>query len=123
MTKPATIEPEIKVLRAKARDQLPDCVIEDESLYDTTNDDGEKIKEHTVNGPDGTSKTIDSNMTRSFQAAVSTTGDVDMLVLEAELKADDDHTIGNPHVPITTEVRDAALERITDQDLEPAWSQ
>lgn len=116
------LEPEIKVLRAKARDALPDCVITDPERYDTVNDDGEKIREIAMAGPQGTTKTIEDNVTVPYKPTVSTTGDVGLLVLEAEMQAEG-RELGNPHIPATTEARDKALDRIKSAGLSPAWEQ
>lgn len=115
------LEPDIKVLRAKAENSLPDCVVDDESQYDKTNDDGEKTREVPIRGPGG--KTFETNVTTALRPGASMTGDVDLLALEAEMQASDEYTIENAHVPITTDVRDRALERIEAAGHSPAWEQ
>lgn len=113
------LEPEIKVLRAKARDSLPNDIVED---YDKINDDGDKIEVQTWTTRSGGEKETEHNLTAMYRPGPSTTGDVDMLVLEAEMMANG-RDLDNPHIPSTVAVKDEALERLADQDLEPAWSQ
>lgn len=114
------LEPEIKVLRAKARDRLPDCVVQDGSRYDKTNDDGDKIKEVPIRG---SGKTFDTNVSSTFRPTPSTTDDVDLLVLEAEMAAGDEYELGNPHIPRSVEARDQALKQIQANGHKPAWEQ
>lgn len=117
---PTELEPEIKVLRAKARDALDESFIDD---FDTTNDEGDKIEEQVVAGPANTEKTIEINLSKMYRPTASTTGDVGLLVLEAEMAAGDEYTIQNAHVPATVEKRDEAIERIEAAGYTPAWEQ
>lgn len=68
--------------------------------------------------PKGRSKTI--NLTHRFQNAPRRTSNVDILLIEAEI-LDDTGTVENPARPINPAVKEAALERIDAEGLEPAW--
>lgn len=110
------LEPEIKVLRAKARDSLTEDWI---TKHDKINGDGDKIDEVRYRRGDNT---YDVNLSHLFGPSPSTTGDVDLLVLEAEMQADGKE-LRNPHVPIDTDVLAQAVERITEAGHSPAWEQ
>lgn len=112
------LEPTIAKLRAQRRKELPTDEFVTE--YDGIDERGHKYREHEIRGPGGTSQTIQSDVTAMYQAAPSTTGDVDLLVIEADLLADG-VDLENPHVPATTDVLEQARSRIEQQDLEPAW--
>jgi len=55
-----------------------------------------------------------------WRTGPSTTSDIDMLVLEAEM-IDNDRELDNPHIPASEDVRQDALEQLSDHDLEPGW--
>lgn len=57
------------------------------------------------------------------RVGVSTTGDVDLLRLEAEMAAGDEHTLRNPHIPINKDVLEQAKEQIEQDGHNPAWDQ
>lgn len=59
----------------------------------------------------------------SVRVGASTTGDVDLLVLEAEMAQDNSYSVKNPHIPINTEKLAEAKERIEKEGLTPAWEQ
>jgi len=107
-------DPEIKVLRAKQRDSMAEDWI---TKYDKVNDDGDKIEEVPFRS---SSNTFDVNMSNLFGPAPSTTGDVDLIVLEAEMKSEG-REMENPHIPINERVLDKATERLAQADLTPAW--
>lgn len=113
-----THDAEIAKLLAKRRQALDrDGFIDD---HDDTNDDGDKITYETVPaGPDDT-KEIEINLTKMYQAAPSTTGDIEMLVLEAELVADGT-ALDNPHVPADEETLRQARQQIEQNGHTPAW--
>lgn len=92
----------------------------DPEKVDTENEDGDKIREITVTGPRGTSRTVEVNLTKLFQPGLSTTGDVEMLVREAELVADGVE-LGNPHIPFNETILERATARIEAEGLTPAW--
>lgn len=116
-----TLDPDIKVLRAKRREALPDHIVdEDDNRVDRVTEDGERINEIVVDGGGGTTETHNSSLTSMYRPAPSTTGDVDILVLEAELLADG-ADLENPHIPETEAIRDKALDRLDGEGLEPAW--
>jgi len=114
------LEPPIKVLRAKARDNLPDDIVNE---YDEIDDDGNKLEVETYSGPTGKDQEIKHNLTAMYWPGASTTGDVDMLVLEAEMRAGDEYELSNPHIPATVEARNEALDRMQSEGLSPAWEQ
>lgn len=117
MTEAYELEPDIKVLRAKARDSLTEDWI---TKHDKMNDAGEKIEE--VRYRRSSDNTFDVNLSHLFGPAPSTTGDVGLLVLEAEMQADGKE-LDNPHVPINPEVLDRATEEIEAAGHSPAWVQ
>lgn len=109
----------IKTLEELARSGLSDAHVTD---YDKINDDGDKIREKKVQGPQGTNQTFESNVTHIFQDTVSKTGDVELLRLEAEL-VDEGSDLANPHIPVSSDVLESALEQIESKGLTPAWEQ
>jgi len=117
MTTDIELEPEIKVLRAKARDAQSDDFI---TGHDYVDEDGDKIEKELVAGPAGSTKEIETNLTELYTAGPATTGKVDLLVLEAEIVAERG-VMENPHIPIDTETRDAAKAQIKENGHTPAW--
>jgi hypothetical protein len=114
-----TFEGDINRLRARRRQVLPtDEFVTD---YDGVDEAGHKYRELTIPGEGGTTQTIQSDLTAMYQAAPSMTGDVDLLVIEAELLADGTD-LENPHLPATTDVRDRAHRRIEQNGHTPAWN-
>lgn len=111
-----TFEGEIARLRALSRKAQTDEFV---TGYDKV-EDGEKIKEVTIAGPAGTSKTVTRNLSNLYHSAPSTTGDVELLVIEAELLADGEGS-DNPHIPLDDQTREAAIEQIEERGLTPAW--
>jgi len=110
------LEPEIKVLRAKQRDSLTEDWI---TKHDKIDDNGDKIEEVPFRG---SSNTFEVNLSGMFGPCASTTGDVDLIVLEAEMAAEG-RDMTNPHIPISTEVLQQARDRLSDAGLTPAWEQ
>lgn len=82
------------------------------------NDDGDLVQE--VPSADPTVGSGEINFSTMFGPAVSRTGNVDLLVMEAELAAED-RMNGNPHIPIDAETRATAREKIDAAGLSPAW--
>jgi len=109
-------EPEIKVLRAKRRDRLKEDWI---SNHDKVDENGDKIEEVPYRKSDNT---FDVNLSSMFGPSVSLTGDVGLLVLEAEM-VKEGKELENPHIPITKEVKEAAVSQLKDDGLNPAWEQ
>lgn len=51
-----------------------------------------------------------------------TTGDIDILVIEAELVAEG-KDVENPAIPADTDVAREAAERIVERGMEPQWGE
>jgi hypothetical protein len=113
------LEPRIKALVAKRRFNLEEDFI-DESRYDHIDERGHKISEQPVAGPGGTTLTIDSNLSVMYEPTPSTTSDVDMLRLEAEMLAEG-RDLGNPHLPDSEETLQEAVEVIERDGNVPTW--
>jgi len=117
MTTDIELEPEIKVLRAKARDAQTDEFITD---YDEINDDGDKIEKVTHQKKSGETVTSESNLTALYTAGPATTGTTKLLVLEAEMVAEG-YELENPHIPMDTETMEQAKQQIEANGHTPAW--
>jgi len=50
------------------------------------------------------------------------TSNVEMLVIEADMVANEGHEPDNPAIPVDTETGEAFRERIEDTELVPAWT-
>lgn len=72
---------------------------------------------------DMSEKDEDNHNPLETRVGVSTTGDVSMLVLEAEMQAGDEYEIGNPHIPATVDVKERAEKQIAAAGHTPAWEQ
>lgn len=109
---------EIGPLLAERRRSMNDDHIKS---HDTINKDGRKIKKEKrpAKGKGGT-KTVDIDYTALFVPGASATSSVEILVIEAELAAEEDYS-GNPHVPSRDSVLEAAVEKIESMGLVPAW--
>lgn len=83
------------------------------------NDDGDLIYTKTVEAPNGTRKEIEVNCTKMYAPGRRRSGNVDLLVIEAELAADG-KDLGNPAFPIREEVAEAVHSRLPE-DVDPAW--
>jgi hypothetical protein len=57
-----------------------------------------------------------------WRTGPSTTSDINMLVLEAEM-IDNGRELDNPHIPVSEDVRQDALARLDDDGLEPGWQE
>jgi len=111
-------EPDIAKLIAQRRKALDrDGFITD---YDGITDDGDKYEEMTVKGGGGSTVTIKVNLTKMYQAAPSTTGDIQLLQTEAEL-IDDGVELENPHIPASVELLERAKNTLSKEGLTPAW--
>jgi len=84
------------------------------------NDDGELIYEKTVPTATGTT-TIDVNMTTLYRPGPRQTGDVERLIIEAELAEENGVEGTNPATPVNADVAKEAIERMEKRDLTPAW--
>lgn len=110
---------ELARMGAQRRQALTEWTPDSEKLT-KVDDDGDHIIEKTVRGPGETEKTVEVNLSSLFHPAVSTTGNVEILVLEAELAAEGECG-DNPHIPVNEETLEAAINRIEAEGLAPAW--
>lgn len=85
----------------------------------TENDDGDLIYTKTVTGPAGSQREIEVNCTTMYAPGRRKSGNVELLVIEAELAADGVE-LGNPAFPIREEIADQVHARL-DEDVDPAW--
>lgn len=83
------------------------------------NDDGNLIYTKEIPGPHGGRREIEVNCTHMYQPGRRKSGNVDLLVIEAELAADG-KDLGNPAFPIREEVAEQVHARL-DEDVQPAW--
>jgi hypothetical protein len=68
--------------------------------HDTTNDEGDRIKERTVQrGPDGTEQTVEVNLDRMLQTADRYTGNPEILRIERDLR-EEGVDLDNPALPV-----------------------
>lgn len=117
MAETITATQEIGRIVQDRRSKLSDAHVTD---YNKIDENGDKIREETVQGPQGTTQTVDVNVSHLFQDAPSRTGDVSIIVLEAEL-ADDGTELANPHVPTGADTLESALDQMETKGLTPAW--
>lgn len=118
-----TTKREIAPLLARRRQNLDrDAHVTD---HTHTNADGEKIHRiEIVDAKEGTTETIETNLSKLLAAAPSTTSNME--VLEIEAKQADEATAEelermNPHIPSNDDVLRELLERLQSMDLTPAW--
>jgi len=83
-------------------------------------ENGHMVWEHEVPAAAGgmTSEKIDGTIL--FQPGERQTGDLNVLIVEAELAKRGEHG-GNPATPANGEIMDEFLSRIEETDLQPAW--
>jgi hypothetical protein len=112
-----TRDGEISRLIALRRKQQGDEFID---KHDKINDDGDKVQELVIRGPANTEKTIDCNLSKLFGPAPSTTSNLEILRLEAEMVADG-HEPENPHIPVNSDTLNHATAQIESAALTPAW--
>lgn len=90
--------------------------------WDRVDDRGHLIAQRRVVHPAYGEVETEIDLTALYQTARRTTGDPDLLVIEAELAADpDDSTPANPARPLDSDVAKAAVERIEQRGIRPAW--
>lgn len=104
-------------LIAKQRQRIGDAHIAE---FDRTDDDGHKIKKVKRPAVEGGMKEVDVDVTALYSPGISTTSNMEIIRIEAEL-ADDGGEVKNLHVPANDELLDRALEMLADHDLVPAW--
>lgn len=85
----------------------------------TENDDGDLIYERDIPGPEGTSRTVDVNVTKLYSPGRRKSGNVDLLVTEAEMAADGIE-LNNPAFPTYGEIAEQVHERL-GEGVDPAW--
>ena len=83
------------------------------------NADGDLVFEREVKHKEGHTQTRRTNLTALFTPGARTSGDVSVLVIEAELVADGVE-LDNPAKPATADVAEAVIDRL-DEDVRPAW--
>lgn len=83
------------------------------------NDNGDLVFEQEYQTRQGTTKTETINLTALFTPGDRTSGDVSLLVIEAELAADGVE-LDNPARPATADVAERLHERL-DDGVRPAW--
>jgi len=84
------------------------------------NEDGDLIYEKAVPTATGTT-TVDVNVTTLFTPGPRQTGNVEHLIIEAELAEEKGVDGTNPATPMNAEVAKEAIERMEKRDLTPAW--
>lgn len=84
------------------------------------NENGDIIWEFELQKRNGEAKTVEVNATHLFQPGLRKSGDIELLVTEAELASDGEHG-GNPAKPANADVAERAIRRIESEDLTPAW--
>lgn len=112
-----THSPETRRLLAQRRKALPDDL---DVKHDKVTQSGDKIREVGFRGPNNTTRTVDVNVSQLYATAPSTTGNMDILRIEAEL-VDDGKDLDNPHVPVNEDVQARAKDMIESEGLTPAW--
>ena len=84
-------------------------------------DDGRLIWDKPVDVVEGVTQTHEVDVTALLQETPRVSGDVSLLVIEAEQADDDDrHGPENPARPATAEVAEDVVARL-DEGVRPAW--
>lgn len=115
---PVQHDPEVAELLAKRRKALDRHGHITE--FDGLDENGHKYREETVPAGTDSTKTIQVNLTKMYQASPSTTGDIEILELEAEMVAEG-REMDNPHVPSSTKLMEQARSKIEQNGHAPAW--
>lgn len=111
---------EIKRLRAERRKAIVNHRVEWDGPNTKRDDNGDLIQEKSLQSQRGHTETVERNLSQLLRPAVSTTSDVEILVIEAELAADG-RTPSNPHVPSSKDVLQRAETNLESRGLTPAW--
>ena len=119
MDNTVTHDAEIQRLLALRRKQLPDTVVDPSDYPNAELKDGDVIRTRKVRVA-GAVREVEQNLSHAYGPAPSTTGGVDILVIEARLVADG-RDVRNPHVPADTDTLARAKDRIESEGLTPAW--
>lgn len=85
----------------------------------TKNEDGDLIYKREFTGPEGGNRKQEVNCTAIYSPGRRKSGDIEMLVLEAEMAADGVE-LGNPAFPTNGEIAEQVHDRL-DGEIEPAW--
>jgi hypothetical protein len=117
MPEAADPEAEVNRLLALARQRCSDEWIDS---HDEINEDGDKVAIVPDEGPAGTTREREVNLSAMYGSAPSRTSQVDILRIEAELVADGREP-DNPHIPTSGEVLEDAREQIEADGNTPAW--
>ena len=108
----------IDSLKARQQETVTDAFV---TKYDYIDENGDKIKDESFTHPELGEVEEKVNMSSLLQTGLSTTTDIEHLVVEAKLM--EDGRIGNnPHIPATMEILEQAKSRIEARDLTPAWT-
>jgi hypothetical protein len=111
---------ETKRLIAQRRKALTDHRLDADEFAKAERQNGEVVVKDTVRTDANTFSETEVSLSKMLGSAPSTTGDIDILRVEAELLAEGNPP-GNPHVPINAEVREQAREVIEANGDTPAW--
>jgi hypothetical protein len=115
-----TLDPEIRRLLAQRRQELPRHVVpRDDDRVDKV-EDGNHIRVLESAGPGDTTVEREMDLTAMYAPAPSTTNDVEILLIEAQIVADGG-TLENPHVPATEDVLEEAERRFENEPYDPVW--
>ena len=85
------------------------------------NDNGELVHKTEYTHKQGHTVTEKVNLTKLLNPGKRTTGDVNILVHEAEQAESDRKGPENPAWPTNGEIANEAIQKIVDKGLEPAW--
>ena len=85
----------------------------------TRDEDGRLIHERKVTGPAGNTTTVETDLTALLNTPPRVSGNVDLLVTEAELVAAG-RELDNPATPASADIAEDVVARL-DEDVRPAW--
>ena len=98
---------------------MTDIAILEEAERD---ENGVLVYEHTIQKPNGETKTHKTNVSALLTPGERTTTSIQNLLIEARM-VDDGKEVENPWIPGNEEIAEQAIERIEREGLEPAWTQ
>lgn len=94
------------------------------TCHDFVDEDGQKIREISRGGPEGTATSHRVNYSRMLGATPSTSTNLELLVIEARQVSEatpEEIATMNPHIPANDEILETATEKIRREGLIPAW--